>query len=313
MGYNAYLYTETQIMKNLLAILLICFSAISYTQTPLVFINRDATWNVARTYPDANPDNPSFVATTTTVYGFSGDTLIENEFWDKYYFTSDSNFIEELTYVGCMQETDGIVVYMDTTNAVDTLYNFNLQVGDSVFYDIGFEGAYLLIESIDSIEIEEVFHKLFYFNEPIFGFFDLNEIWIEDIGSIHGPLFPAYPTVFSTELPDSMYLTCYKIDNEVTWNNPNYDACYVNIVLSIDELRILNFKIYPNPAQNEIFISSNNGIVIEEVNIYNQLGQNVIHQYNNNGSVDVSSLIPGVYFVEVLVGDEWIREKVVIN
>ncbi|RLD23010.1 MAG: hypothetical protein DRI54_07890 [Bacteroidetes bacterium] len=300
-------------MKNLLAILLICFSAISYTQTPLVFINQDATWNVARTFPDANPDNPSFVATTTTVYGFSGDTLIDNELWDKYYFTSDSNFVEGLTYVGCMQETDGIVVFMDTTNTVDTLYNFNLQQGDSVFYDFGFDGIFLKIETIDSIEIEEQFYKRFYFDEPIFGFFYIKEIWIEGIGSTHGPLFPAYPMIFSDEIPDSLNLTCYNIENQVIWNNPNYGACYINIVLSIDELTILSFKIYPNPAKNEIFISSNNGTEIDEVNIYNQLGQNVIHQNHYNRSLDVSSLMPGIYFVEVVVGNDRIREKLVIN
>jgi hypothetical protein len=300
-------------MKNLLAILLISLSAIGYTQDPLVFINQDVTWNVARTYPDANPDNPSFAATTTTVFGFSGDTLIDNELWDKYYFTSDSNFVEGLTYVGCMQEADGIVLFMDTTNAVGTLYNFNLTVGDSVFYDFGFGSAYLKIETIDSIEIEEQFYKRFYFDEPIFGFFEINEIWLEGIGSIHGPLFPAYPTIFSTEIPDSLNLTCYKIENQVVWHNPSYGACYTNIVLSIDELTILSFNIYPNPAQNQLFITSENGIKINEVKIYNQLGQTVMHQIGFNGSVDVSSLMPGIYFIEVVVGDQRIREKLLIN
>lgn len=301
------------VIKKHIALLFILFSSYGFSQNSIDFINRDAIWNVARTYPDANPDNPSFAATTTTVYGFSGDTLIDNELWDKYYFTSDSNFIEGLTYVGCMQETNGIVVFMDTLNTIKTIYDFNLTVGDSVFYDFGFESIYLKIENIDQIEIDGELYKRFYFEEPIFGFSDLNEIWIESIGSVHGPLFPAYPVLFSQEWPDSMNLTCYKIDNEVTWNNPYYEACYINIVLSIDELRIVNFKIYPNPAQNKIFISSDTEILIDEINIYNQIGQNVIHQNDYNGSVDVSSLMPGIYFVEVIAGSDKIREKLVIN
>jgi hypothetical protein len=43
------------------------------------FDNSDSKWNVARTYPDANQQNPNFVATTTTVFGCNGDTLINNE------------------------------------------------------------------------------------------------------------------------------------------------------------------------------------------------------------------------------------------
>ncbi|RLD24600.1 MAG: hypothetical protein DRI54_05945 [Bacteroidetes bacterium] len=80
------------------------------------------------------------------------------------------------------------------------------------------------------------------------------------------------------------------------------------------------FKIYPNPAQNEIFISSDNELQISEINIYNQLGQNVIHQpacrqagNRYEGSIDVSSLMPGIYFVEVVIGNDRIREKVVIK
>jgi hypothetical protein len=71
-------------------------------------------------------------------------------------------------------------------------------------------------------------------------------------------------------------------------------------------------SIYPNPAQNEIHVSSNNRIVIDEINIYNQLGQRVIHQNRIDGSIDVSSLFPGVYFVELIVGNEQIKEKLIL-
>jgi hypothetical protein len=301
-------------MKNLLAILLISLSAIGYTQDPLVFINQDATWNVARTYPNANPDNPSFAATTTTVFGFSGDTLIDNELWDKYYFTSDSNFVEGLTYVGCMQEADGIVLFMDTTNAVGTLYNFNLTVGDSVFYDFGFDSAYLKVNWTMTIAGNGVSYRVLVFEKLFFPPFFVQEVWMEGIGSIHGPLFPAYPDVFTNELPDSLFLTCYKIENQVIWIRPFYSECYINIVLSVVELRNPpDFKIYPNPAHSEIYITSDSKYLISEIYIYNQLGQTVMHQIRYDGTLDVSSLLPGIYFVELVVGNQRIREKLVIN
>lgn len=73
-----------------------------------------------------------------------------------------------------------------------------------------------------------------------------------------------------------------------------------------------DFKIYPNPAQSEIMISGINGS-IEEVNIYNRLGQSVIHQRGTGNKLNVSNLVPGMYVLEVLIENIRIREKLVIN
>ena len=87
-------------------------------------------------------------------------------------------------------------------------------------------------------------------------------------------------------------------------------ACTVGIS---DLNKTSSISIYPNPTQNELFISSDNGIVIDKINIFNQIGQNVIHQNRYAGSIDVSSLMHGIYFVEVVVGNERVREKLVIR
>ena len=300
-------------MKSLFTFLLVGLTISGFSQNPNSFIDQDANWNVARSFIDNNPDNPSFVSTTTTVFGFSGDSLIDNELWDKYYITSDSNFVNGLTYVGSMQEADGIVLFRDTLSELNTLYNFNLQVGDSVFYEFDFEGVYIKISTVDSIEINGVAHRRLFFEEPPFPPFELNEVWIQGIGSIHGPLFPLNPSLFSSELPGSVDLICYKENDQVVWSNPDFNDCYINIVLSVVEIKGSAFNIYPNPAQNKVFISSDNGIKIKEVNIYNQLGQNVLHQTSYDGSIDVSSLMPGVYFVEVAVDEKSNNEKLVIK
>jgi hypothetical protein len=73
-----------------------------------------------------------------------------------------------------------------------------------------------------------------------------------------------------------------------------------------------NFKIYPNPAQSEITISGIEG-TIDEVSIYNRLGQKVIHQRGTSNMVDVSSLVPNMYVVEVVVDGVRIREKLVVK
>ena len=60
-----------------------------------------------------------------------------------------------------------------------------------------------------------------------------------------------------------------------------------------------NLQIFPNPTKNEIFISVKNGEIIKGVNIYNQIGQRIIHKNGKTNSVDVSMLPNGMYIIEV--------------
>ncbi len=73
------------------------------------------------------------------------------------------------------------------------------------------------------------------------------------------------------------------------------------------------FLIYPNPAKMEIFISCNNGTIINEVNIYNQIGQKVFHKKSITNSIDVSKLRQGIYIIELLTNDSKIRKKLIIR
>ena len=83
--------------------------------------------------------------------------------------------------------------------------------------------------------------------------------------------------------------------------------------LGISDTHTESFTIYPNPATNELFISSDKGIIINEVNIYNQLGQNVLHQNKVDNAIDVSMLQPGVYIIEVILNDSKSRMKLMMQ
>lgn len=65
-------------MKTTILLSILLLPTILLGQVINHFDNSDSKWNVAKTYPAANQQNPNFVATTTTVYGFQGDTLINN-------------------------------------------------------------------------------------------------------------------------------------------------------------------------------------------------------------------------------------------
>jgi len=88
------------------------------------------------------------------------------------------------------------------------------------------------------------------------------------------------------------------------------EACVVGIAETNIES---DFSIYPNPAKNKLFISANNGQLLREINIYNQLGQSVIQNNRINGSIDISKLKQGIYIVELITDNSKYRKKLLVR
>src|SRR5574344_1499391 len=289
-------------MKTTIIVSIILLPSILWGQVINHFDNLDTKWNVAKTYPAANQQNPNFVATTTTVYGFQGDTLINSEQWFNLYSSSDSLFQSNLSYRGLLREENNKVFYLDTLNQLDTLYDFSLNVGDSVLFDLyGMYPEWLQVINVDSIQINGDYYKRLKFAEPTINAFDeLNEFWIEGIGSIHGPLFPNFPVKFSQEIPDSMLVTCTYSNNQQVWQHQSYPNCYVNIVLSVDKLELFDFKIYPNPFTDRIQIE-NIGLQQYELTIVNSIGQTIKRMQVNGDTqiIDLTELQVGIYCLRI--------------
>jgi len=205
-------------------------------------------------------------------------------------------------YRGLLRADNSKVFYLDTLNQLDTLYDFSLNVGDSVLFDLyGMYPEWLQVVNVDSIQISGNYYKRLKFAEPTIQAFDeLNETWIEGIGSIHGPLFPNFPVKFSQEIPDSMLLTCTFSNNQQVWQHPTYPSCYVNIVLSVDNFEYSDFKIYPNPFSSQINIENNKNEKYT-LTIINSLGQ-VIRQEqlkSNTETIDLPELKAGIYLLRI--------------
>jgi hypothetical protein len=72
------------------------------------------------------------------------------------------------------------------------------------------------------------------------------------------------------------------------------------------------FVIFPNPADDKLQFINQNGSVIREVRIYNQIGQLV---YSNvlSETIDISKLKPGLFIVELITDASMIRKKIIVN
>jgi hypothetical protein len=72
-----------------------------------------------------------------------------------------------------------------------------------------------------------------------------------------------------------------------------------------------DITLFPNPATSFITININGGQPIEEAIIYNHLGQKALVAVPVNNTVDVSTLKPGIYFIEMATKDWTGRTKLV--
>ncbi|MFK5857503.1 MAG: T9SS type A sorting domain-containing protein [Bacteroidota bacterium] len=71
--------------------------------------------------------------------------------------------------------------------------------------------------------------------------------------------------------------------------------------------------IYPNPAKNKLFINTRNETTINELVIYNQIGQVVFKEIGVVEFIDISELKQGIYVIEININNKKIKEKLIIE
>jgi hypothetical protein len=88
------------------------------------------------------------------------------------------------------------------------------------------------------------------------------------------------------------------------------EACGLVSINEVDNPA--QISIFPNPASDEIHINGENLSNMEEVNIYDQIGQRILHQ-DSFKIIDISNFQPGLYIIEIKFVNSIYRTKVVIN
>ncbi len=71
--------------------------------------------------------------------------------------------------------------------------------------------------------------------------------------------------------------------------------------------------LYPNPASQEVYISTDDGRIVNEIIIFTLTGQQVLKARPVNGKVDISHLQPGMYIVEVTIENTRLRQKLLVQ
>ncbi|MEO5906745.1 MAG: T9SS type A sorting domain-containing protein, partial [Saprospiraceae bacterium] len=89
-------------------------------------------------------------------------------------------------------------------------------------------------------------------------------------------------------------------------------GCTMVVITGIEDLLSDKISIYPNPANDRIFILNNTGFKIESIGLMNILGKklNATFQFNGN-SIAINSLAKGTYLVSVKIEGVEVVKKVV--
>ena len=262
----------------------------------------------------------------------SGDTLISSQTYHKLitqyvqdFSTGTCGPTGILGYRGAIRQ-DKInkkVFFVPPSNStVQLLYDFNMQVGDTVKGYI--EGATLsgipdIVQSIDSVLVGSNYHKRWKTNS-IYGV-----SFIEGIGSTYG-LIERSPGNVTDQA--GYLIMCFK-QNGITLYPSTATNCDILTSVNSIEKNLNQIKIFPNPTIGK-FAIKNEGVAIErcEVEIYNVLGEKVYSTTNSDKRTENSFLLMpdglslmadlsaqpnGIYFINIKTDKEILNEKIAIQ
>jgi hypothetical protein len=293
--------------KPFILLLIILAPMLSIGQDYHPFPTTNAIWNMKIVWI-------GWPETAIYRYGILGDTIINNQLYNKLYIIEDDTTlnINKITYgVAIRENNKQIFVKSSDFDFEILLYDFSLNVGDTVVSNSvnGYLSNNLcIITGIDSIKLNNnEYRRRFLIND-----WGDHEYWIEGIGSIGGIFHP----MVQYQGADIPVLRCFKQnDTAVYINNIECQKCFCQLASSIEDNESKNgtFKIYPNPVSSTLFIESDLPPSIITVKLFNANGilikSNTFNSYPI--SLNINDLLEGVYLIQLINKDFTYSEKIV--
>lgn len=93
----------------------------------------------------------------------------------------------------------------------------------------------------------------------------------------------------------------------------DYVRVYQGATVSVEyNARLSNtVSVYPIPSNENIYVTAE--VTLKSLALYDVFGKQVLRKTQDTNRIDVSSLDPGVYFLEVCSSDEKVVKKVIVN
>lgn len=286
-------------MKRTLIILIAVFSAqFLFPQVYYKFPTADAIWNYkiagSMSYPYEWPVIDS-LGQKTTIGSFQ---YIE--------IYSAARGVSDL--IGAIREDTLLKkVYFHNFSNEIVLYDFSLNVGDTIYYSTNLYYSldyYKVVNNIDSISINGQFRKRWYLTNSYMG---MPDTWIEGIGSVYryGLLYPILPDIVTDA--STPYFGCFTDETIVYLEGSNCIGTCPCTTWLVD-IKDINhnendIKLYPNPIRNKLNVEIlNNRFAFFNLEIYTYnsvLIQKLDITSKKNIEIDLSFLPRGIYFIKL--------------
>lgn len=185
----------------------------------------------------------------TSSFKFSGDTTIQQKRYKKLYYSEDEQKKDWKINSLWFERNDSVFKYWPWTSETTLIYDFNIAEKDSFQID---ESLTLFVDSIRIKEWGGKMRKHWYF---VGGedYSSKTTIWIEDVGNLNN--FTRSSDINITGALTT--LLCFSESNELVYQNPQYNDCYINTLTPIIET---------GPELVNVYVGGENMITVYPLN-----------------------------------------------
>ncbi len=257
-------------------------------------VNSNNKWIV-----DYYPFIPFPLAHDIRTYSFSTELYnINGNEYRRLQFLAKSTGVQSNTNAYYREANN--VVYKAENNIEGIVYNFNLQVGDSIVNDPNISHFPLYVTKIDTIVFED--------NKPRKRLTLKCEdegkeyYWVECIGGFSETFNAGICTISDA---DQLNLRCFFESSFQVYHDNSIEDC---LITSTEEIsNDPSIKIYPNPTNAYISVTVNNKI--DQIKVLNSYGQ-ILKIEKSVSLIDLSNLGKGVYFLEIFSNNKKFVKKI---
>ncbi len=270
-------------------------------------------------------DNSVWTVRVTTIMG------IIDDYWLQYEQDTTINSTVYKKYVRSWAGTEPDLVREDVTNKKVykyipwsgqeiLMFDFSLQLADNIVLGNGYN---YVVDAVDSVNVSNGGKRRrlqlrHYVGSTPFFF----ETWIEGVGHTAMPLTPFYHMVSD---PDYQLMCSYQngdpVFNRGIANNTVPTVCPELPTAVADRTMPLEARVYPNPSAGVVHLSI--GTLPPgpaTVRVHDIHGRTVLEQQlrgerleNQPLVLDLSGNAPGVYHASVLVGNEHLHARIILQ
>lgn len=246
----------------------------------------------------------------TDYYKFEGDTLIQGKLYHSLYIcekdSTMTNWVLDDYFYYYREDSNRVYRYDWFTDNEIQIYNFDLEVGDSMLID-SFYG-YANVIKVDSTLISGDYRKTIHFDSP-------DDIWIAGLGSLYRTFEPLLYYFIGGNMFE---LLCVSDTTGQLYQNPNYDGCYVDtIIMGTREIgsEKPDIQIFPNPLNKTCNIKISVKVdPFDRLILFDNLGRIVRYEVidSNPFVFERGDLPSGFYLMKFLSKSKVLNKNILI-